>query len=209
MKGLFISFEGNDGSGKSSVLKAVQAFLNNNYKEVVYTREPGGSPIAEKIREVILDKDNLGMDGMTEALLYAASRREHVVKTIKPALEAGKVVLSDRFIDSSLVYQGVARNLGIDRVKELNDFATDGLMPDITIFICVRPEVGFQRISKNNRELDRLELEKMDFHQQVYQGYVQLAEKFSNRIIKINGEQPLEDVIKETILHITRYLGEK
>ena len=123
MKGLFITFEGNDGSGKSSVIKAVHQKLNELGYNVILSREPGGSKIAEKIREIILDKDNLGMDDWTEALLYAASRREHINKTIKPALERGDIILCDRYLDSSLAYQGKARHLGIDEVYNMNIFA--------------------------------------------------------------------------------------
>ena len=135
MRGLFITFEGNDGSGKSSALQTVKQELLDLGYDVIYTREPGGSPIAEKIRNVILDKDNLGMDAKTEALLYAASRREHIVKTILPALEAGKIILCDRFLDSSLAYQGYSRDLGFENVLEMNQFATEGLFPDLTILV--------------------------------------------------------------------------
>ena len=122
MKGLFITFEGNDGSGKSSVIEAIKLELEKRGYDIVYSREPGGSKIAEKIREVILDKDNMGMDDKTESLLYAASRREHIMKTILPALNDGKIILCDRFLDSSLAYQGYARGIGIDNVYEMNQF---------------------------------------------------------------------------------------
>ena len=174
MRGLFISFEGNDGSGKSSAIQAVYNKLLSLGYDVVLTREPGGSKIAEKIRDIILDTDNTGMDPMTEALLYAASRREHIIKTILPAIAAGKVVLCDRFLDSSLAYQGNARKLGMNKVNELNQFATEGLTPDLTIFVCVHPEVGLARIKKNLRDMDRLELETIEFHHNVYDSYIQL-----------------------------------
>lgn len=197
MKGLFITFEGNDGSGKSSALQTVKQELLDLGYDVIYTREPGGSPIAEKIREVILDKDNLGMDPKTEALLYAASRREHIVKTILPALEAGKVILCDRFLDSSLAYQGYSRDLGCENVLEMNQFATEGLYPDLTILVCTRPEIGMSRIKKDERDMDRLELEKMTFHNKVYDGYIALSEKFKDRIVVINGEQTKEQVLSD------------
>lgn len=197
MRGLFITFEGNDGSGKSSALEKIKEELLNKGYDVIYSREPGGSKIAEKIREVILDKDNLGMSDWTEALLYAASRHEHLQKTIIPALNEGKIILCDRFLDSSLAYQGYARNLGIDEVYNMNQFATQGLLPDLTILVCVHPEVGMQRIKKDNRDLDRLELEKMEFHKKVYDGYLEVAKKFPDRIKVINGEQTREEVLDE------------
>jgi len=197
MKGLFISFEGNDGSGKSSAIKSLYDELQKEGYEVILTREPGGSKIAEKIRNVILDTDNIGMDNITEALLYAASRREHIKKTILPALNAGKIILCDRFLDSSLAYQGSARSIGIDKVYKLNQFATDGLLPDLTILVCVHPEIGLSRINKDERTLDRLELEKLDFHNKVYEGYQILKEKFKDRIVEINGEKSKEEVKEE------------
>ena len=194
MKGLFISFEGNDGSGKSSVIKAIYQKLVENGYDVILSREPGGSKIAEKIREIILDKDNLGMDDWTEALLYAASRREHLQKTVLPALEKGQIILCDRFLDSSLAYQGKARHLGVDNVYEMNQYATCGILPDLTLLVSVRPEVGLERISKNRGEKDRLELETIEFHHNVYDGYLEVANKFSDRIVKIDGERTPEEV---------------
>lgn len=196
MKGLFITFEGNDGSGKSSALQAVKQELTDLGYDVLYTREPGGSPIAEKIRELILDKANLGMDDKTEALLYAASRREHITKTIIPALNEGKIILCDRFLDSSLAYQGYARELGVDNVLNMNQFATEGLFPDLTILVCVHPEIGMSRIKKDERDMDRLEIEKMTFHTKVYEGYLKVAEQYNHRIVAINGEQTKEEVLQ-------------
>lgn len=196
MKGLFITFEGNDGSGKSSALQAVKQELKELGYDVLYTREPGGSPIAEKIRELILDKANLGMDDKTEALLYAASRREHITKTIIPALNEGKIILCDRFLDSSLAYQGYARELGVENVLNMNQFATEGLFPDLTILVCVHPEIGMSRIKKDERDMDRLEIEKMTFHTKVYEGYLKVADQYNNRIVAINGEQTKEEVLQ-------------
>lgn len=210
MRGLFITFEGNDGSGKSSVIEAIKEELEKRGYDTVYSREPGGSKIAEKIREVILDVDNLGMDDKTEALLYAASRREHVVKTILPALNEGKVILCDRFLDSSLAYQGYARGIGIDKVYDMNKYATDGLLPDLTILVCVKPEIGLARIKNNHRgELDRLELEKMAFHQKVYEGYLEVQKKFPDRIIMINGEASKEEVRKDALTEVIKFLEER
>ena len=198
-KGIFISFEGNDGSGKSTTVRGVYDELVKRGYDVIVTREPGGSKIAEKIRSLILDNDNAGMDARTESLLYASSRREHVVKVIKPALEAKKIVLCDRYIDSSLAYQGYARGIGIDEVYEMNMYATEGLLPELTVFVVANPEVGFMRIRKNARELDRLEQESLKFHKDVYDGYCKLIEKFPERIKKVNGEQELEVAVKEAV----------
>lgn len=210
MRGLFITFEGNDGSGKSSVIAAIKEELVNRGYEVLYSREPGGSKIAEKIRELILDVDNMGMDDKTESLLYAASRREHVVKTLIPALNKGKIILCDRYLDSSLAYQGYARGIGIDEVYKMNTYATDNLLPDLTLLICVKPEIGFNRIKNNQRgNLDRLESEKMEFHKKVYEGYLQVQKQFAKRIIIINGEAPKEIVIKDALDVVIKFLEEK
>lgn len=192
MKGLFITIEGNDGSGKSTVIASLKEQLAKLDVEVIYTREPGGSFVAEKIREVILDNDNIAMDDRTEALLYAASRRQHLKETVFPALESGKLVVCDRFIDSSLAYQGVARGLGIDNIYEMNQFATEGFMPDLTIYLLVDPQVGIDRKS-NQKELDRLEHEKLEFHTKVYNGYLELAERFKNRVIIIDANCSIKE----------------
>lgn len=208
MKGLFISFEGNDGSGKSSCLKRIIVDLKEKGYDVVLTREPGGSKIAEQIRNVILDTNNLGMDPKTEALLYAASRRENVIKTIVPALNEGKIVLCDRYIDSSLAYQGYARNIGIDAVEHMNQFATDGLYPSISFLFCVKPEIGLNRINKNRTNKDRLELEKLEFHNKVYDGYMYVAEKYKDRIVKIDGEKTPDEVYDDVTKILYRYIEE-
>lgn len=192
MKGLFITIEGNDGSGKSTVIASLKEQLAKLDVEVIYTREPGGSFVAEKIREVILDNENIAMDDRTEALLYAASRRQHLQETVFPALESGKLVVCDRFIDSSLAYQGVARGLGIDNIYEMNQFATEGFMPDLTIYLLVDPQVGIDRKS-NQKELDRLEHEKLEFHTKVYNGYLELAERFKNRVIIIDANCSIKE----------------
>ena len=192
MKGLFITIEGNDGSGKSTVIASLKEQLAKLDVEVIYTREPGGSFVAEKIREVILDNDNIAMDDRTEALLYAASRRQHLKETVFPALESGKLVICDRFIDSSLAYQGVARGLGIDNIYEMNQFATEGFMPDLTIYLLVDPQVGIDRKS-NQKELDRLEHEKLEFHTKVYNGYLELAERFKNRVVIIDANCSIKE----------------
>jgi dTMP kinase len=199
MKGYFVTFEGTEGSGKTTVIEKVeQYYINKGYK-VIRTREPGGSKIAEDIRNVILDVNNTNMDAITEAMLYAASRRQHLVEKVIPYLEQGYIVLCDRFIDSSLAYQGHARGLGIEKVYQMNLMATNGLLPDVTIYIDVKPEVGLSRIKSNNREQNRLDLEKITFHEKVYEGYHLVSEMFKDRFKVINGEQERECVLNDTL----------
>ena len=203
----FITFEGGEGSGKSTVMKDVAARLTKEGYKLVLTREPGGTPIAEEIRNVILDKDNTKMDPRTEALLYAASRRQHLVEKIWPALERGEIVLCDRYLDSSLAYQGGARGLGVDEVLSINMFATEGEYPDLTLLFDLEPEEGLKRIEKNKgREVNRLDLEKLEFHKKVRDNFHALAKKYSTRYVVIDASKPLNEVenevykiIKETI----------
>jgi len=199
MKGYFITFEGTEGSGKTTVIEKVEQYYTEKGYKVIRKREQGGTKIAEDIRNVILDVNNTAMDPITEAMLYAASRRQHLVEKVTPFLEQNYIVLCDRFIDSSLAYQGHARDLGIDKVYQMNLMATNGLLPDVTIYIDVRPEVGLSRIKSNNREQNRLDLEKISFHQKVYEGYHILAQKFDQRFKVINGEQEREKVLQDTI----------
>lgn len=161
------------------------------------SREPGGSKISEEIRNVILNVENKEMDYMTEALLYAASRRQHLKEIVWPAVDSGKLVICDRYLDSSLVYQGFARGLGIEKVYELNMNATDGYLPDITLYLDVTPDVGLNRIKSNNRDVNRLDLEKKAFHEKVREGYLKLVEKFPERIILINAEGTAEEVYEQ------------
>ena len=194
----FITFEGGEGCGKSTVLKAIKERLESEGVSVVLTREPGGTPIAEQIRNVILDKGNTAMDGRTEALLYAASRRQHLVEKIWPALQEGKTVLCDRYLDSSLAYQGGARGLGIDEVLSINLFATEGTYSDLTLLFDLEPEQGLARIAANqNREVNRLDLEKLDFHHQVRNNFLALAKRYPDRYVIIDASQPLADVIED------------
>lgn len=189
-KGFFITFEGPEGAGKSTIIKRIEEDLIQDGFDVVLTREPGGIEIAEKIRSIILDKNHTMMDGRTEALLYAAARRQHLIEKVIPALKNGQIVLCDRFIDSSLAYQGFARGLGIDEVLSINQFAIDNNMPDLTLYLDVTPEVGLDRIKKSkDREVNRLDLEAIDFHHKVYEGYKQLLSRFPDRITTINAER--------------------
>ena len=204
MKGLFITFEGGEGTGKSTVLSKLKAFFDENKIEYIFTREPGGTLVSEKIREVILDVQN-PMDSLTEAYLYAASRIEHIKKKIEPALKEGKIVISDRYLDSSLVYQGIARGLGIDLVLKINRYALS-CMPDKTFFFDLKPSVGFERIKRNNREMDRLDLENMDFHERVYEGYQIVKRMYPDRIISIQACKSREEVYDDVLREIKKLL---
>lgn len=196
-EGKFITFEGGEGSGKTSVLTAVLNRLTNEGFKVMRTREPGGNKIAEQIRDVILDKANTDMDPKAEALLYAASRRQHLVQDIVPEIKKGVNVICDRYIDSSLAYQGVARGIGIDEVLSINMFAIDNKMPDLTILFDIEPEVGLKRIASNSsREVNRLDLEKLDFHNKVHKAYLELASRYKDRIVVIDASKPLDEVIE-------------
>lgn len=198
-KGFLVSLEGPEGAGKTSVLEALIPVLENRGVEVLTTREPGGVLIGEKIREVILDPSHTEMDPKTELLLYIASRRQHLVEKVLPALAAGKLVIMDRFIDSSVAYQGFGRGLDIDAIDWLNEFATDGLKPDLTLYFDVEVEEGLARIAANsNREVNRLDMEGLDLHRKVRQGYLSLLEREGNRIEKIDASLPLDQVIENT-----------
>ena len=186
MKGLFITFEGVDGCGKSTQQRLLGEYLSKEGYDILFTREPGGCALAEKIRELLLDVENSEMDDKTEALLYAAARAQHIAQVIRPALQEGKIVLCDRFIDSSLAYQGVGRGLGIKDIMEINQFATGGIMPDKTFFLDFPPELAFERMSKK-RVHDRLEQEEMQFHQLLYSGFAQLTGLYPERIIRVDA----------------------
>ena len=199
MNGKFITFEGPEGSGKTSVITGIKEYLDNNNINYITTREPGGIKIAEAIRDIILDKENTEMDPHAEALLFAASRSQHFNEKVVPALNEGKIVLCDRFIDSSLAYQGHARGLGIDEVYNINKFAIGNILPDLTIFIDVPPSVGLNRVFSNSRDVDRLDLESLAFHELVYEGYMIIANKYSDRFKIVDGTQSKEKVIEDTI----------
>ena len=198
-KGFLVSLEGPEGAGKTSVLEALIPVLEDRGVEVLTTREPGGVLIGEKIREVILDPSHTEMDPKTELLLYIASRRQHLVEKVLPALAAGQLVIMDRFIDSSVAYQGFGRGLDIDAIDWLNEFATDGLKPDLTLYFDIEVEEGLARIAANSdREINRLDLEGLDLHRKVRQGYLSLIEREGNRIEKIDASLPLDQVIENT-----------
>ena len=196
---MFITFEGGEGSGKTTLIQALMTWLGEANIDALSTREPGGSVIAEKIRQIILDLDNKGIKAKTEALLFAASRIQHLEETVIPALNQNKVVLCDRYIDSSLAYQGYARGLGFNAVLKINTFALEH-MPNITFYIDQDPKVGLSRIQ--SRINNRLDLEQLEFHNQVRQGYLELAKLYQERYIVINGNQSIDAVINDVKAHL-------
>jgi dTMP kinase len=209
-QGLFITIEGPEGAGKSTILKKMADELTEKGHNVMLTREPGGISIAEEIREVILNPKNTAMDERTEALLYAAARRQHLAEKVIPALENGYIVLCDRFLDSSLAYQGHARGIGMDEVYSINKFAIEDTMPDITLYFDVEPEVGLGRISKHEgREVNRLDLEAVDFHERVREGYFILLDKFPDRIKTINASKSFDEVYENALDIVERFIAER
>ncbi|GAB6086060.1 dTMP kinase [Alkaliphilus crotonatoxidans] len=206
MSGLFITIEGTDGAGKTTQIILLKEFLEKQGLRVLVTREPGGTLIGEKIRDIVLDQRHAEMSHTTEALLYAASRGQLVKQVIQPALNRGEIVICDRYIDSSLVYQGWGRGLGYDAVADINRFATQGLEPDITLLLEISPEISLGRI-KSRGQGDRLEQEKIQFHQSVYNAYLELAERFPARIKRIDGERNVIDIQAEIQNIITSLLS--
>ncbi|MFB1100842.1 dTMP kinase [Terribacillus sp. JSM ZJ617] len=210
MTGLFITLEGGEGAGKTSAVPFLTARLEEQGYQVLATREPGGIEIAEAIRAVILDPANTSMDGRTEALLYAAARRQHLVEKVWPALKKGMIVLCDRFVDSSLAYQGYTRGLGMEEVMEINRFAVETTMPDLTLFFDISPEAGLARISENKgREQNRLDLEALSFHESVYEGYRILREQYKDRYVTLDASKPLADVAENAVQAIMAFLQDK
>ena len=202
-KGIFITIEGPEGAGKTTIIEMLLEKLESEGYPIMKTREPGGIEISEQIRSVILNKNNTAMDGRTEALLYAAARRQHLVEKVLPAIEQGFIVLCDRFIDSSLAYQGFARGIGMDEVYSINTFAIDNRMPDATLYFDIDPEIGMKRINDHKgREVNRLDLENLEFHRKVREGYQLLSRKYSNRIIEIDASQPLQKVYEIAVSKI-------
>lgn len=204
---LFITLEGPEGSGKTSAINKVKEILESEGHEIVMTREPGGTNISEQIREVILNKENTSMDPRTEALLYAASRRQHLVEKIWPSVKEGKIVICDRYLDSSLAYQGFARNLGIEDILRINMYATENTFPDLTLLFDLDPEIGLGRINADkNREVNRLDLEKLSFHKAVREGYLKLAKMYPERFVIIDASKSKEEVVEQTLKAIEERL---
>lgn len=204
---MFITLEGPEGSGKTTAVDAAVKALEEKGYQIVRTREPGGTPISEQIRNVILDKGNTAMDGRTEALLYAASRRQHLVEKVWPAIKEGKIVICDRYLDSSLAYQGGARGLGVENILNINMFATENTWPDLTLLFDIKPEIGLARIASNaNREVNRLDLEKIEFHNKVRDTFLELARRYPDRYVVIDASRSRDEVAKATLDAIMKKL---
>ena len=198
MNGKLIVFEGPDGSGKTSVLTEVKRRLDEDGIDYLDFREPGGTTISEKIRNLIIDNDNIKMTARCECLLFAASRAQLIEEAIRPALDEGKLVLCDRFVLSSLLYQGLGRGLGIDQVREINDFATNKIRADLTIFFDIDYKTALER-KRANFSADRLENEDFDFHKKIFDGYVKMAEKYKDEVKKIDATLSIKEVTDEAL----------
>ncbi len=207
LPGVLITFEGNDGAGKTTAIQTIYETLKNQGLPVMLSREPGGSYVAEKIRDLLLDVNN-AMDPLTEALLYAASRREHYVATVLPALEKGQIILCDRFLDSSLAYQGAGRDLGMERIEAINDFGLQGFRPDLTLFFSLDPKTEAKRMSLRG-DLNRLDQEGLEFHQKVRDGFETLIEENPERIVRIDASKTKEEVFEDTLHVITDWLQDR
>lgn len=192
-RGIFITMEGPDGSGKSTQIELLKQYLESAGYDVLITREPGGNRISEAIREIILNSEYTEMSPVTEMMLYASARAQLIAEVIGPAIESGKAVISDRFVDSSLVYQGMARGLGVETVYEINKVAIGEYMPQLTIMLDLPAEVGISR-KKDQKELDRMELESLEFHKKVAAGYREMAKRFPERIKSIDATLPIEEI---------------
>ena len=192
-RGIFITMEGPDGSGKSTQIALLREYLEKTGYDVIITREPGGTRISEDIRETILNPEFREMSPVTEMMLYASARSQLVAEVIGPAIDSGKAVISDRFVDSSLVYQGMARGLGVDTVFEINKVAIGDYMPDVTFLLDLPAEIGISR-KKDQKELDRMELESLEFHKKVAQGFRDMAARFPERIKTIDATLPIEEI---------------
>ena len=205
--GLFISMEGSDGGGKSTQINLIKAVLQEWGVDLVCSREPGGTPIGEEIRRMLLNPENTDMDPRTEALLYAAARAQYVSQVVCPTMERGAVLLSDRFVDSSLVYQGVGRGFGVDTIEALNEFAIRGLMPDVTFIFYIDYEEGLRRKGMQNAgELDRMEQQAEAFHRRVNAGYLELAKRYPERIRLIDASRSVEEIHGDILRQIQQLL---
>jgi dTMP kinase len=203
--GKFITFEGTDGSGKTTQIKLLEEYLKDKGCEVVLSREPGGTKISELIRDLILDPANTEIVPLTEMILYAASRAQHVAQVIKPSIEAGKIVICDRFVDSSYAYQGCGRGLDLRLIADVNRVAIDGISPDVTFFLDIDPETAINR-RINATGADRIEQEKLDFHKRVYEGYKKMSLLFPDRIMTIDAEKPIDEISSQINKYIDTIL---
>lgn len=204
---LFITFEGPEGSGKTSILAKLKEKFANEGTDIITTREPGGGVISEEIRKIILNKEHTVMDPWTEVLLYIASRRQHLVEKVFPELNTDKVIICDRFSDSTLAYQGYGRKLDINKINSIQDMAFDNFKPNLTILFDVSPEVGLQRIQQRQSENDRLDKETLEFHQLVYQGYHEIAKNNPERIKVVDASKSFDEVIGEVYQTIKQYIS--
>ena len=204
-RGFFLSMEGPDGCGKTTQANLLEKSLRQMGFELVRTREPGGCPISEKIRQIILDTENAEMCGTCEALLYAASRAQHVHQVIRPAVEAGKVVLSDRFVDSSVAYQGGGRAMGVDMIRQINEPAVDGMLPDATVYLAIDHTTAMNRRLSASRP-DRLEMESGAFHGRVQAAYEELIDRDRQRFIVVSGDQPVEEIARQVLRQVLKRL---
>ncbi len=204
MAGIFITFEGIEGCGKSTQVKLLNNWLLRQHRQVLTTREPGGTPIGDRLREIILDPELKEMTSVTEALLYSASRAQSVAEVIKPALDEGKIVLCDRYLDSSLAYQVHGRSLNFQTVVSVNEWATGGLMPDLTFLFRISAELGLGRVMERGR--DRLELEPLHFHRMVEAGYEDLAVKYDERFSVIDGRDPVDHIHNQVVDTLRAFL---
>ncbi|WP_413522934.1 dTMP kinase [Lactococcus raffinolactis] len=198
-KGILITLEGPEGAGKTTILQQILPILTQVGVAILTTREPGGIRIAESIREIILAPENTAIDGKTELLLFAAARRQHLNEKVRPALAEGKIAIIDRFIDSSVAYQGYARGIDVADVEMINNFATDGLLPDLTLYFDVDTEIGLSRVMSGNREVNRLDLEAKEMHQKVRAGYQAIAKANPERIVTIDASQTIDQVVSTTL----------
>ncbi|AFV22034.1 MULTISPECIES: dTMP kinase [Bacillus] len=203
-RGLFVSIEGGEGSGKSALIQGLSLYLEEQGMECLTSREPGGVKVAEEIRELIMENE---MDAITEALLFASARREHFKNKISPALTEGKIVICDRFVDSSIVYQGYVQGIGMDNVLSINSQALEGLvMPHLTLYLDVEPTIALNRIAQNNRETNRFDEKSIEFHKKVREGYLLIEEKHSNRIKKVDASLSKDEVLQQSIEYIKNIL---
>jgi len=203
--GKFITLEGPDGSGKSTIINLISDYMKQKGIEFTVTREPGGTLIGEEIRDIIIDNKNTNMGAETEALLFAAARGQHIHEKIIPALNDGKIVISDRFLLSSLAYQGIGRNLGVERVKMINDFGLRGIYPDLVLFFHIDPEITLER-KTDGMGGDRLEQEGVEFHKKVYEGYMELLKKYPENVKIIDATKSVDEVFSQSIHEIEKLL---
>ncbi|OPX45817.1 thymidylate kinase [Ruminiclostridium hungatei] len=202
-KGLFITFEGTDGSGKTTQIKLLEEYMSTKGREVVLSREPGGTRVSEIIRDIILEPENKEIVPLTEMILYAASRAQHVAEVIEPAVNNGKIVICDRYVDSSYAYQGGGRGVDLKIIADVNRIAINGTVPDITFFLDIDPEISIRR-RINSTGADRIEQEKLDFHRRVYDGYKKLSILYPDRIKTIDATKSVEEISSQ----INEYIDE-